>query len=137
MPFDDALKERAIQLINRYADNEAIEVISLATTDGFPVYTNNCAAVPIEQDNLAAAASTLHSVSNAVTRQILGKNFKVTFIEAQQGNVAFVDLELSGKNFVLVMSAAQTLNIASLRLLITRLAKELHEHSTSPAIASV
>ncbi len=137
MSFDEPLKERIVQLVNRYGDNEAIEVISLATTDGFPIHTHNRANHSIEHDSLAAAASTLHSVSNAVAQQILGKSFKVTFIEAVQGNVAFVDLELEGKNYVLVMSATQLLNIASLRLLITRLAKELHDLSASPAIASV
>lgn len=137
MSFNQAYAEQLSQLMNRYADNDAIEVISLATTDGFAVQTFNRANHSIEKDSLAAAASTLHSVSNAVARQILGKKFKVTFIEAEQGNVAFVDLELAGDNYVLVMSATQALNIASLRLLITRLAKEIHQLSTKPAIASV
>ncbi|MCP8899013.1 roadblock/LC7 domain-containing protein [Gilvimarinus xylanilyticus] len=137
MSFNPEHSEQLSRLMNRYAENDAIEVISLATTDGFPVQTFNRANHSIEQDSLAAAASTLHSVSNAVTRQILAKRFKVTFIEAEQGNVAFVDLELEGDNYVLVMSATQTLNIASLRLLITRMAKEIHQLSNKPDIASV
>lgn len=99
-----------------YAKDSAIEVIALATTDGFPVFTLNQASHPIEQDSLSAAASTLHSVSNAVAQQILGKRFRVTFIEAQQGNVAFVDLDIGSDNYVLVMSATQSMNIANLRL---------------------
>ncbi|MDO3383959.1 roadblock/LC7 domain-containing protein [Gilvimarinus algae] len=137
MSFDKTLHKPIKALCEKYAENEAVEVISLSTTDGFPVYTLNRANHNIEEDSLSAAASTLHSVSNAVAQQILGKRFKVTFIEAQQGNVAFVDLELQGKNYVLVMSAQQSLNIASLRLLITRLANEIHELTPDSAIASV
>lgn len=136
MSFSSQLTAHLQSLFDQYADNEAIEVISLATTDGFPVLT--LAKVPrnIEEDSLSAAASTLHSVSNAVAHQILGKSFKVTFIEAQQGNVAIVNIELGEQDCVLVMSANETLNIASLRLLITRLAKEIQSYSLDSAVVS-
>lgn len=125
MSSDADLRSRLQPLFARYAENDAIEVIALATTDGFPVYSINQGAEHFAEDTLSAAASTLHSVSNAVTRQILGKGFKITFIEAEQGNVAFVALTLAGRDYVLVMSARESLNIASLRLLINRLAKEM------------
>ena len=70
-------------------------------------------------------SSTLFSVSNAVSRQILKKSFKVTFIEAEEGNIAFVSLSLDNDDFVLAMSAGEQVNIASLRMLINRLAKEI------------
>ncbi|UTA47958.1 roadblock/LC7 domain-containing protein [Simiduia sp. 21SJ11W-1] len=123
-------------LFNSYGENDALEVISLATTDGFPIYTHKQIARTIEEDTLSAAASTLHSVSNAVAQQILGKSFRVTFIEAEQGNVAIVDLTIASQNCVLVMSASEALNIASLRLLITRLANEIQTAALNTAAAS-
>lgn len=130
MPFDGSQKQTLLDSFEHYAQDSAIEVISLATTDGFSVQTLNKANQHIEADSLSAAASTLHSVSNAVAQQILGKRFKVTFIEAQQGNVAFVDLTLGEDNYVLVMSADQSMNIATLRLRITRLAEDLQQTNT-------
>ncbi len=136
MSFNPSQKNQLQTLFAECAQVESIEVISLATTDGFPVYTLNKAGHSLEEDSLSAAASTLHSVSNAVAQQILGKRFKVTFIEAQQGNVAFVDLDIGEDNYVLVMSANQTMNIASLRLRITRLAEEIHQAFSTAAQAS-
>lgn len=125
MSSDPKLENRLQTLFATYAENAAIEVIALATTDGFPVCSFNRGAENFAEDTLSAAASTLYSVSNAVTRQILGKRFKITFIESEQGNVAFVALTLTGRDYVLVMSARESLNIASLRLLINRLANEI------------
>lgn len=119
-------------LFTNYATaNDAIEVIAIATTDGFPVHHYSRNPSSFETDTLAAAASTLYSVSDAVARQILGKRFKVTFIEAEQGNVAFVALGLAGRDYVLVMSAQQSMNIANVRLLINRLANEIAELGSS------
>lgn len=125
MPSDQALYNQLKELFAAYAQQQAIEVIALATTDGFPVYSINRGKAHFAEDTLAAAASTLHSVSNAVSQQILSKHFKVAFIEAEQGNVAFVSLTLNTQEYVLAMSAGAALNIASLRLLITRLANEI------------
>lgn len=112
--FDDYMKS-----------NQGLEVISLATTDGFPLLDTKKGNNEFETDKLAAASSTLFSVSNAVSRQILNKSFKVTFIEAEEGNIAFVSLSLDNDDFVLAMSAGEQVNIASLRMLINRLAKEI------------
>ncbi|MDO3386123.1 roadblock/LC7 domain-containing protein [Gilvimarinus sp. SDUM040013] len=136
MSFNQALSVPLQSLFSKYAQNDALEVISLATTDGFPVQTLTTMTRSLEEDSLSAAASTLHSVSNAVAQQILGKNFKVAFIEAEQGNVAFVDLDIDESNYVLVMSANESLNIASLRLLITRLATEIEQLSPQTVVAS-
>lgn len=125
MSSDPAFSGRLQKLFSGYLTNEAVEIIALATTDGFPVCSASRRDGSFAEDTLAAAASTLHSVSDAVARQILGKRFRVTFIESEEGNVAFVALSLEGREYVLVMSAGADLNIASLRLLISRLANEI------------
>jgi predicted regulator of Ras-like GTPase activity (Roadblock/LC7/MglB family) len=127
MLLDKKLSTLLESLFASYAENQSLEVISLSTTDGFPVCNFSRVAGDFEAGSMAAASSTLYSVSDAVARQILSKSFKVTFIEAEQGNVAFVALELKDKDLVLAMSAKQSMNIASLRMLINRLAKEIGE----------
>ena len=126
MSANKKLSGELIGLFNEYSsNNDAIEIISLATTDGFPVHHFSRLSEGFDVETMVAAASTLYSVSNAVTKQILSKSFKITFIESEQGNVAFVALQLNDKDFVLSMSAKSAMNIASLRLLINRLAVEI------------
>ena len=108
-------------------DNSAIEVISLSTADGFSVYSYSPNGTEFEDDTMSAAASTLYSVSNAVAQQILAKEFKSTFIEANKGNVSFVALEYDSKDYVLAMSASESMNIASLRISINRLAEVISQ----------
>lgn len=103
----------------------AIEVIALATSDGFPVVSMARNPDQCAEDKMAAAASTLHSVSNAVAKQVLSSQFQTTFVEALDGNMAFVSIEKGDKDFVLMMSAGNQVNIAKLRMLIQRLAKEI------------
>ena len=106
MPSEHPLLPELETRFQHYADEQqAIDVIALATTDGFPVHTYTRSPGDFATDTLAAAASTLYSVSNAVAQQILGKRFKVTFIEAEQGNVAFVALSVQDRDYVLAMSA--------------------------------
>ena len=114
------------ELFEKFSEKDgAIEVISLSTSDGFAIQTYIKNEHQFEVDTMAAAASTLYSVSKAVAQQILSKEFKSTFIEANQGNVCFVAFSLNDKDFVLAMSADQTMNIASLRLCVNRLAEEI------------
>jgi predicted regulator of Ras-like GTPase activity (Roadblock/LC7/MglB family) len=127
--FDEALRADLTPLFREYSEeNDAIELISLVTADGFPVMTLSPLMNQVEEDKLAAAASTLHSVSNAVAKQILQKQFQVSFIESEQGNIAFVSLSLEERDYVLAMSSNRTMNIATLRMLINRLAKEIRSN---------
>lgn len=113
-------------LFEQYGEQEsAIEMISLSTSDGFSVHRFIRNQNNFEADTMAAASSTLYSVSNAVVKQILAKEFKSTLIEANEGNVYFVAFNLDEKDYVLAMSAGQTMNIASLRMCINRLAADI------------
>lgn len=108
--------------LSRY---DAIEVICLATTDGFPVVHRIGRDMAFDADKMAAASSTLYSISNAVAQQILSKSFKITIIEAEQGNMAFIALVADNKDFVLAISASAALNVGQLRVIIHRVAGDL------------
>ncbi|VUD69200.1 hypothetical protein TDB9533_04566 [Thalassocella blandensis] len=115
-----------LEIFQKFAGNEgAIDVIALATSDGFAVQSLLQRDHNFESDTMAAAASTLYSVSNAVSQQVLSKEYKSTFIEAKDGNVCFVAFEYSGKDYVLAMSADSSMNIARLRMCINSLAEEI------------
>lgn len=115
-------------IFSAYAKKESdIELISLSTSDGFPIYSHASPDIEgtFEEDKMAAAASTLQSVSNAVSKQILSHEFRMTLIETDDGNVIFVLLKLASKDYVLAMSAKSVMNIATLRLIVKRISKEI------------
>lgn len=113
-------------LFTTFADtNEEIEVISLATSDGFSVKSFIRNKHKFDSDTMSAAASTLYSVSKAVVKQILSMQFKSTFIEASEGNVCFVAFTTNQNDYVLAMAAGKNMNIASLRICINQLAAEI------------
>lgn len=130
MPSNNPINSAVIDAITNYSDNyHDIDLISLSTTDGFPVYNFTRHLNDFEGDKMAAAASTLYSVSNAVSQQILNKQFSVTFIETEGGNVAFVTLNMDDNDYVLSMSGTKAMSIAQLRLLLNRLAADIAPHS--------
>lgn len=122
----DTLEQELGLLFSSYMDVEtAIELVTLSTTDGFPVCTRGKGISNYEPDKIAAANSTLYSVSNAVAKQILKSEFETAFVETNSGNMAFVSLNSLKGDYVLAMSANGTINIARLRLRIKNLAAEL------------
>lgn len=124
--ISNTLEQELNVLFSSYMDIEAaIELIALSTTDGFPVCARARDMSNYESDKIAAAASTLYSVSNAVSKQILKSEFETAFVETSRGNMAFVSLSNSKGEYVLAVSANGTINIAKLRLRIKNLAVEL------------
>ena len=120
--FANALYE----IFQKFSNNDSsIDVIALATSDGFAVQSFLRNDHGFEADTMAAAASTLYSVSNAVAQQLLAKKYKSTFIEANEGNVCFVAFDYQSKDYVLAMSADSTMNIAQLRMSTNNLAEEI------------
>lgn len=119
--FDDCLQ--------RYA---GAECVCLSTTDGFPVASRTLAHIQFEADAMAAASSTLFSVSNAVSQQMLDRPFRVAFVESERGNMAFVSLSVGQQDYVLTMSASDEMNIGQLRAFINRLARQIVEQCDAP-----
>ena len=125
MYFED-ICEKVSRLMLEFKDQDtAIELIALCTGDGFPVCSLASNAREFEEDKMAAASSTLYSVSNAVAQQIVSSEFQTTFIETRDGNMAFVAMRREDRDYVVVMSAAKEMNLAKLRLRISRLVEEL------------
>lgn len=139
MPVNTKLAQLCTHIFDAYLEKyDAIEMISLATSDGFPVINRTTHNLSIESDTMAAASSTLFSVSNAISKQILRKEFKVTFIESGSGNIAFIALSLQGMDYVLAMSAAESMNIGQLRVFIHRINNDIIEKvSTIATISSI
>ncbi|MDO6804731.1 roadblock/LC7 domain-containing protein, partial [Wenyingzhuangia sp. 1_MG-2023] len=98
-----------------------IECLCLSTLDGFPVINILKNGISFEADTMAAASSTLYSVSNAVARQILSKPFQTAFIESDNGNIIFTSLPIQENDYILTASATDSMNIGQLRAIIKRI----------------
>lgn len=129
MLTNEQIANVCLPIFTAYLDKyNELEMIALSTSDGFPVLSRTNSQLVLESDTMAAAASTLFSVSNAISRQILKKEFRVTFIESSSGNVAFIALSHYQQDFVLSMSASEHMNIGQLRVFITRLNNDIIDH---------
>ncbi len=132
MPVNTKLAQICSLIFDTYIEKyDAIEMISLATADGFPVINRSASSLNIESDTMAAASSTLFSVSNAISKQILRKEFNVTFIESGSGSIAFVAVSLDGMDYVLAMSAGEQMNIGQVRVFIYRINNDIIEKVSS------
>lgn len=130
--FDqEMIKSEAKKIFSMYRGKyDAIDMVCLSTADGFPVISVAADGLTFEKDTMSAASSTLYSVSDAISRQILMKPFRIAFIESEMGNIAFVSIEFGEHDFVLAMSANDSMNIGQLRVLIHRICDELRSSVT-------
>ncbi|WP_221801348.1 roadblock/LC7 domain-containing protein [Oceanobacter mangrovi] len=129
MDMSERIKLVGQQIFQSCIDSyEAIECICLSTTDGFPVLSLKKASLNFEADAMAAASSTLYSVSNAVSRQMLARPFRMSFIESAQGNVMFVAMSVANKEFVLTVSGSDAMNIGQLRAIVNRMVTDVYQH---------
>ena len=84
---------------------------------------------------MAAASSTLYSVSNAISRQILAKPFRIAFIESDKGNIAFISIVTDDGEYVLSISANDSMNIGQLRVHMSRISEALTQSLNPSAVA--
>lgn len=108
-----------------FKDNKGLKLISLCTSDGFPIAAAKKSYLLIENDKFAAASSTLFSVSNAVASQFFDLSFDVTTIESDQGNIAVNSILIEETDCILCIAGDAGMNVGTLRLHIRRCADEL------------
>lgn len=127
--------EMQIDFVKSYFnENQDLRLVSLCTTDGFPVVSVSKHGLAIQSDKLAAAFSTLFSVSNAVATQVLKLDFDTTIIESDSGNIAVISILVDGVDCVLCMAGGASMNVGTLRLHIKRCSKELMD--IKPCVSS-
>lgn len=118
------VKPQLIQLIeNFYTNDREVVVVSLCTTDGFPIKYFSMDELSAEADKLAAMSSTISALSDSSARQMNQGQCDITIIEAVLGHMLFVKTVYLGTPCVLTVVASTKMSLATARYKTKNLAQ--------------
>lgn len=102
-----------------------IKAVNLSTEDGFTLFSCAVNGYSVEKDKLSAVSSSLLSLSNAATNQLMQSQLSNTVIEANDGIMVTVKTKYKGKLAVLCVIAEMRLNVGKARYYSVKLAQEI------------
>ncbi len=105
--------------------NDDINAVSLCTADGFTIQSVLDGKRTIEEDKLSAVTSSLSSLSNAASQQIINAQLVNTVIETQNGDILIVRTKYSGKQAVLSVITGAKQNLGKARYYAIKLAEAI------------
>lgn len=95
--------------------NREISLVSLCTTDGFPISCIANSELSNQSDKLAAMSSTITALSDSSTSQMKQGKCEITIVEATAGNILLVKTDYIGKPCVLTLVAQNKMTLAEAR----------------------
>jgi len=95
--------------------NREIMLVSLCTTDGFPISCVSIKELREQSDKFAAMSSTLSALSDSSASQMKQGNCNITIVEATSGNILLVKTDYVGKPCVLTVVAQNKMSLAEAR----------------------
>jgi len=105
--------------------NREIILVSLCTTDGFPISCFSISELSNQADKFAAMSSTLSALSDSSATQMKQGKCKITIVEASAGNMLFVKTDYIGKQCVLTLVAQDKMALAEARYKTKKLISEI------------
>lgn len=119
------VKPQLLQLIEEFCENNReVVLVSLCTTDGFPIKYLSVDKLSAEADKLAAISSTISALSDSSAQQMQQGKCDIIIIEAGQGNILLVKTSYLGKPCVLTVVANIKMNLAAARYKTKHLAQD-------------
>ncbi len=110
---------------------KSIKSLSLTTSDGFTLFSENGNGFEVETDKLSAVSSSLTALSNAAAKQLMKSTFESTFIETSKGLMCMIQTKYQGKNCILSLISGANPNIGQIRFYLNELANILETVSLS------
>lgn len=95
--------------------NREIILVSICTTDGFPISCFSISELSNQTDKFAAMSSTLSALSDSSASQMNQGSCDITIVEATAGNILFVKTDYIGKPCVLTVVAQNKMALAEVR----------------------
>ena len=119
------VKPKLVQLIESFCENnKEVVLVSLCTTDGFPIKYLSTDELNAEADKLAAISSTISALSDSSSRQMNQGQCDITIIESTSGNMLFVKAIYLGTPCVLTVVANMKMNLAATRYKTKKLSQD-------------
>ncbi|MGM8870432.1 roadblock/LC7 domain-containing protein [Psychrobacter sp. 2Y5] len=105
--------------------NREIALVTLCTTDGFPISCFSVNELSNQADKFAAMSSTLSALSDSSASQMQQGQCEITIVEATSGNMLFVKTDYLSQPCVLTVVAQSKMTLAEARYKTKRLASEI------------
>lgn len=105
--------------------NREIILVSLCTSDGFPISCFSINELSNQADKFAAMSSTLSALSDSSASQMKQGKCNITIVEASAGNMLFVKTDYIGKPCVLTVVAQDKMALAEARYKTKKLIGEI------------
>lgn len=105
--------------------NREVILVSLCTTDGFPISCFSISELSNQADKFAAMSSTLSALSDSSASQMNQGKCDITIVEATSGNMLFVKTDYIGKPCVLTVVAQDKMALAEARYKTKKLMAEI------------
>lgn len=105
--------------------NREVILVSLCTTDGFPISCFSISELSNQADKFAAMSSTLSALSDSSASQMQQGKCNITIVEATSGNMLFVKTDYIGKPCVLTVVAQDKMALAEARYKTKKLMAEI------------
>ncbi len=105
--------------------NREVVLVSLCTTDGFPISCFSISELSNQADKFAAMSSTLSALSDSSASQMNQGKCDITIVEATSGNMLFVKTDYIGKPCVLTVVAQDKMALAEARYKTKKLMAEI------------
>ena len=106
-------------------NNDGVNVVSLNTTDGFHLLTVKRQRVELENDKLAAMASTMCAMSLSLSQQLLDGELSLAIVESNTGNALFASTHYEKLNCVLCIATDLSVPLGHSRFLTQRLVEQI------------
>lgn len=115
-----------LKCLRNACDSEKdIELISLATTDGFNVGFSSNQKKDIPFDKMAALASSLSALSESTAIQLDGDRYTTTIVESEKRHILLTRASYQKQDCVLTMVTACELPLATARYKVLQLSKRI------------
>ena len=128
MSNDNQTKAKSIlhQKMQEFFDKQIeVEIVNLCTSDGFNIYSLSRNNDDIEEDKVAAIASTLCSISNTSAEQISKGAFSVATVESENGTILFLRTKFIDIQSVLCVATSAKMSLGEARFHCQRLVNEI------------
>lgn len=129
-PIDWPHEEIKAAFAEEMAQRQDLLIMNLSTLDGFKIAHANQATNAVESDKVAAIASSLCALSNSVAREMLNSRLDIINVEADDGHVLFLNVNLRKLKGVLTVTAHKDISLAEARYVAKRLKTRLEEVMT-------
>ena len=112
------------QFIHKVMDQaDDVLAINLSTVDGFTILNHTNEGYAIDGEKLSAVSSSLQSLSQAATQQLMKSELNNTIIESAAGNFILLSTTYLSKKAVLCFISGTSLNVAKSRYFAVQLAQ--------------